>query len=59
MENETIAFVCNASEKNAKKVLDGDKSNFKWITLSNGDVLLGVFPQGDTYEEIKPEACGH
>jgi hypothetical protein len=25
------------------------RSNFMWIRLRNGDLILGVFPEGDTY----------
>lgn len=29
------------------------RSNWVWVTLPNGDVVLGVFPQGATYEQIE------
>lgn len=31
------------------------RSQWLWCRLPNGDVLLGVFPQGDTYLEHERE----
>lgn len=28
------------------------RSRWKWLRLSNGDLMLGVFPLGDTYMEM-------
>ena len=37
---------------------DGDdgRSEWLWIRLPNGDLILGVYPQGDTYMEVENEA---
>jgi hypothetical protein len=40
----SIALVAKASESS----LDG-RSQFMWVRLPNGDLILGVFPQGETY----------
>lgn len=29
------------------------RSEWMWLLLQNGDLVLGVFPQGDTYCEIE------
>ena len=33
---------------------DGDhgRSGWMWLRLPNGDLMLGCFPQGDTYEVV-------
>jgi hypothetical protein len=28
------------------------RSQFQWFRLANGDLILGVFPQGDLYEML-------
>lgn len=28
------------------------RSEWVWVRMTNGDLLLGVFPQGDTYMEM-------
>jgi len=42
--NEAVRTVLAADEMS----IDG-RSNWVWLRLSNGDLILGVFPQGDTY----------
>jgi hypothetical protein len=32
------------------------RSEWLWIRLPNGDLILGVYPQGDTYMEVEGEA---
>jgi hypothetical protein len=50
-----IALHCAATEADAAFVIaqttDGydGRSDWRWIRLPNGDLILGVFPQGDTY----------
>lgn len=50
-----IAWVHSASPEIVKLVaeakVEGDdgRSPFMWIRLPNGDLILGVYPQGDTY----------
>lgn len=40
----SVAFVAATSENDP----DG-RSQFMWVRLPNGDLILGVYPQGDTY----------
>lgn len=55
---ETIAVVSPASQRDVNYVLAADesghdgRSNWVWLRLANGDLILGVFPQGDTYEYV-------
>lgn len=50
-----LAHIQPASEADAIQVLNADphsmdgRSNWVWVRLQNGDLILGVFPQGDTY----------
>lgn len=49
-----IAYVVPAKEDDVQAVLlapmhANGRGEFKWITLANGDVLLGVYPQGDLF----------
>lgn len=48
---ESIDTVLTASEHNP----DG-RSQWLWVRLPNGDLILGVFPQGETYEEVERDA---
>jgi len=50
---ESVRTVLNADEDNA----DG-RSNWVWVMLPNGDWVLGVFPQGDTYLETEKDRTG-
>lgn len=43
-----VDTVMNASEDDE----DG-RSNWVWVRLPNGDLILGVYPQGDTYFETE------
>lgn len=45
--NKDVLHVLSSPEKTG----DG-RSEFVWVRLLNGDLLLGVFPQGDTYIEV-------
>lgn len=37
-------------------VVDDDtRSDFRWLRLQNGDLMLGVFPRGDGYFEVETE----
>lgn len=50
-----------ASERAAQTVLlapegTGDgRSKFYWLTFPNGDVMLGVFPEGETFFAIETD----
>lgn len=52
-----LAYIAPANPEAARKVLDakeGDshgRSEYVWVRLQNGDLILGVFPRGDTYLE--------
>lgn len=51
----TIIPVRNSSQLhtviNAPITHDGDgRSQWCWVRFANGDLMLGFFPQGDTYE---------
>lgn len=35
---------------------DNGRSAWQWIRLPNGDLILGVYPQGETYFEVEDEA---
>ena len=48
---EAVALVAAASEDTE----DG-RSQFMWLRLPNGDLMLGVFPQGDTYLACEADA---
>lgn len=47
-----------ASEEDALAILDSQvhddgRSEFVWIRLANGDLFVGVSPQGETYEHAQ------
>lgn len=50
-----------ASDAAVETVLNADvnssdgRSEWLWIRLPNGDLVLGVYPQGDTYFEFEGE----
>lgn len=50
-----LAWIQPASAESVRTVLTADensgdgRSNWVWVRLRNGDLILGVFPQGDTY----------
>jgi len=57
-----IASIHPASKKIVKMVLkakvndhDG-RSQFLWVRLPNGDLVLGVYPQAETYEACEKDA---
>jgi hypothetical protein len=43
-DNDAVLTILSADPDNP----DG-RSQFMWVRLVNGDLILGVFPQGDTY----------
>lgn len=55
MPDGYLGRVAPASPEMVKTVLEADensedgRSQFMWIRLANGDLILGVYPQGDTY----------
>jgi hypothetical protein len=46
---EAVAYVLAAEEN------DNGRSEWLWLRLANGDLMLGVFPQGDTYFQNEEE----
>lgn len=55
---DTIAWAMDASQGAVDYVLtrqtddpDG-RSPWFWLRLANGDLVLGTFPRGDTYEYV-------
>lgn len=48
---ESVELVMQAPEDG----FDG-RSNWVWLRLSNGDLFLGVFPQGDTYLSVDEDS---
>lgn len=56
-----IATLTPASEAAVNHVLAADpdspdgRSGWMWVRLVNGDLILGIFPQGDTYFDLESE----
>ena len=50
--NDSVTTVLSASENDE----DG-RSNWLWIRLASGDLVLGVFPQGETYMATENDHC--
>ncbi len=60
--DQVCAFVHPASQDSVNFVLaqptggsDG-RSEWLWVRLQDGTLVLGVFPQGDTYETVEGDA---
>ena len=57
-----VARAKSASDESVRIVLDAGantddgRSGWKWIRLRNGDLLLGVFPRGETYFEVEKDS---
>ena len=57
----TVAYIHPADDAAVSLVLAADiesedgRSEWVWITFENGDLALGVFPQGATYDAIESE----
>lgn len=55
--DEVVAEIKPADEDMVERVLAAEeeghdgRSNWMWVRLSNGDLILGVYPQGQLYEE--------
>lgn len=53
-----IAHVVSAAQDDVERVLkaeindDDGRSDWVWVRLANGDLLLGMFPCGATYEKV-------
>ena len=49
--DKEVALVLSQTEEGS----DG-RSNWLWIRLDNGDLILGTYPQGNTYEAVESDA---
>lgn len=53
-----LGWSVEASPASVLQVLGADegtghgRSKFEWLRLQNGDLILGVWPHGDTYESV-------
>lgn len=60
--DQICAYIHPASQEAVDFVLaakEGDthgRSEYVWVRLSNGDLILGVFPRGDTYLGCEEDA---
>lgn len=50
---DSVDYVLSQSSDDAD---DDGRSNWCWIRLQNGDLILGVYPQGDTYSAVELDA---
>ncbi len=54
-----LATIAPADSKVCRMVLRADpnsddgRSQYVWVRLANGDLILGVYPQGETYEKTE------
>lgn len=61
-KRRVLASVHRASKRSVKKVLDqkpgtdDGRSEWVWVRLANGDLILGVFPCGETYLAMEKDA---
>jgi len=60
--DRTLATVYLASVESVRTVLGAEvgdpdgRSEFVWVRLANGDLVLGIFPCGDTYFNVEVDA---
>lgn len=60
--NRLLAMVHPASQASVNYVLaqsetdENGRSNWVWVRLPNGDLILGVYPQADTYCAVEADA---
>lgn len=60
-KSRVIASVHPASDHSVQTVLAADvdddgRSPWMWVRLQNGDLILGIYPQGDTYLQLERDA---
>jgi hypothetical protein len=60
---QLIATALPARDAQVKRVIEASqgkngRSEWYWFRLQNGDLVLGVYPCGDTYEEITQVGSG-
>ncbi|MBY0561521.1 hypothetical protein [Hyphomicrobium sp.] len=57
-EHVTLGYMVPATADDVARMLAADpfsghgRSNWVWVRLANGDLMLATFPQGDTYESF-------
>lgn len=56
-----VARTKAANDRSIRVVLDAGtmedgRSPWKWIRLRNGDLILGVYPRGETYFDVEEDA---
>ncbi len=62
-DTRPIAYIHPASKLSVDTVMSADetsedgRSPWVWLRLPNGDLFLGVFPQGDTYLDCEEDAA--
>jgi hypothetical protein len=60
--DQVLAYVHPADPESARLVMDAEegdnngRSEYLWIRLQNGDLILGVYPKGDTYFTVEEDA---
>lgn len=59
-EGYSLSVSASANEQAVQRVLnmpvgDDTRSEFKWIRLVNGDLILGVYPTGDGYFDVEAD----
>ena len=63
-EGENVVTVFPASQESVNTVLAAGeddpegRSQWMWVRLGNGDLILGVYPQGETYFATEKDAVG-
>lgn len=61
--DRVLAYIHGASKDTVQTVLNapvetGDgRSEWVWVRLPNGVLILGTFPQGDTYFEVEYDSA--
>lgn len=48
---DSVSIVLAADENS-----DDGRSQWVWVRLSNGDLVLGLYPQGETYFSVEVDA---
>lgn len=47
-----VAVKAKAKPADVNFTLNGDTSDWYWLRLPNGDLVLATYPTGDTYENL-------
>ena len=59
---DVLAYAFDASPESVVEVLgacegaDDGRSGWTWLRLQNGDLMLGLFPRGETYFAVEADA---